>query len=65
MAYEVRCRDAGAVSCRGHVKAADAEEFKAKLLDHLRDKHGVGTPNDTVVDYLMSIAGEGQSGIAR
>jgi predicted small metal-binding protein len=56
MSYEVYCKDAGAASCRGHVKADSEDDFKSKLLTHLREKHGVVTPNDTVVDYLMSLA---------
>jgi predicted small metal-binding protein len=56
MSYDLRCRDAGAVSCRGHVRGDDEEEFKVTLLAHLRDKHGVERPNDTLVDYLMSVA---------
>jgi predicted small metal-binding protein len=53
---EIHCRDAGAVSCRGHVTADDEEEFKQKLLAHLAKDHGVEHPNDTLVDYLMSLA---------
>jgi predicted small metal-binding protein len=55
MAYEIRCRDAGAF-CRGHVRADDEQEFKAKLLEHLERAHGVGHANDTLVDYLMTVA---------
>ena len=56
MSYELRCRDAGATPCSGHVRAEGDEEFKAKLLEHLRRKHGVEQANATVVDYLMSVA---------
>lgn len=54
MTHEFFCKDAGATSCSGHVKADNEEEFKTKLLDHLAKKHGVTEPNDTLVDYLMS-----------
>jgi predicted small metal-binding protein len=62
MSYEIYCKDAGAASCRGHVKADNEEEFKSKLLAHLREKHGVTTPNATLVDYLMSVATTGPTG---
>lgn len=54
MTHEFFCKDAGAATCGGHIKAENEEEFKAKLLDHLAKKHGVTEPNDTLVDYLMS-----------
>ena len=54
MTYEVYCKDAGAVSCGGHVKAETEDEFKQKVVEHLKAKHGVDTPNDTLMDYLMS-----------
>lgn len=52
--HEFHCKDAGATSCGGHIKAENEEEFKGKLLDHLAKKHGVTEPNDTLVDYLMT-----------
>ncbi|MDQ3620267.1 MAG: DUF1059 domain-containing protein [Actinomycetota bacterium] len=58
MTHEMYCKDAGAASCRGHVKADDLDEFKAKLLTHLDKKHGVKEPNDTLVDYLMRVTEE-------
>jgi predicted small metal-binding protein len=57
-AYDLRCRDAGALSCRGHIRADDEHEFKEKLVDHLAGKHDVEVPNDTIVDYLVSMARE-------
>ena len=57
MAYDFRCKDAGA-ACRGHIKAKDEDEFKQKLIDHLKSKHGVDRPNETVVDYLLSVTQE-------
>ncbi len=62
MTHELYCKDAGAVSCGGHVKADNEQDFKTKLLDHLAAKHGVDQPNDTLVDYLMSVAKTGKSG---
>lgn len=54
MTHEFYCKDAGATSCGGHIKADNEEEFRSELLDHLAKKHGVTEPNDTLVDYLMS-----------
>ena len=54
---ELACKDAGALSCRGRIKGRDEEEFKRKLLKHLKDHHGVTEANDTILDYLASVAG--------
>ncbi|CAN5689311.1 hypothetical protein BH24ACT26_BH24ACT26_02580 [soil metagenome] len=56
MGHELYCKDAGAVSCGGHVTGADEAEFKSNLLAHLKDKHGVDKPNGTLVDYLVGVA---------
>lgn len=62
MTHEFFCKQAGAISCGGHIKADSEEEFKSKLLDHLAKKHGVTEPNDTLVDYLMTKVTTGKSG---
>lgn len=62
MTHEFYCKDAGAVSCRGHIKADDEETFKTKLVDHLAAKHGVTEPNDTLVDFLLGQAKTGARG---
>jgi len=62
MTIDFNCKDAGAVSCGGHIKAESEDDFKVKLLDHLEKKHGVTEPNATLVDYLMSVAKSGPSG---
>lgn len=62
MTYEIRCADAGAISCGGHIAADNEEEFKTQLLQHLADKHGVSEPNGTLVDYLMSVATTSNTG---
>lgn len=53
--YDLRCVDAGA-SCRGHIRADNEDEFRAKLADHLKKKHKVEVPNETVIDYLAAVA---------
>lgn len=55
MAFDVRCKEAGA-HCSVRVRADDEEEFKEKLLAHLEKKHAVKVPNATVVDYLVGLA---------
>jgi predicted small metal-binding protein len=54
--YDFHCVDAGAPSCRGHVKADSEEELRAKLTEHLK-KHDVHEPNDTLLDHLVAVAG--------
>ncbi len=44
MAYEFRCADAGASSCRWRTSADDQEELLQKVGDHLRKKHKVTGP---------------------
>ncbi|MFP5299303.1 MAG: hypothetical protein ACLGHL_09990 [Actinomycetota bacterium] len=58
----MRCIDAGAASCGGHVKGENEAEFKSNLLKHLAEKHGVSEPNDTLLDYLMGVATTSDSG---
>lgn len=54
MRYEFRCVDAGAPSCRGHIKADSEEELRSKLTRHL-EKHDVQQPNDTLLDHLVAV----------
>lgn len=61
MPREFYCKDAGALSCGGHIKAENEEDFNQKLLEHLEKRHGVSEPNDTLVDYLMSVSTTGKS----
>jgi len=55
MGYELRCADAGAVSCGAKVSAATEEELRAKVTEHLK-KHDVPVPNETVMDHLVASA---------
>lgn len=54
MTYTFRCVDAGAPTCSGRVTAETEEELRDKLIQHLT-RHGVTTPNDTLVDYLVAV----------
>ncbi len=54
MGYEFACADAGAIGCHGKVKAADEAELQAKLLEHVKKKHGVDSPTQTIVDHLLA-----------
>lgn len=56
MSYDMRCADAGAVGCRGRTRADSEEEFLAKLSRHLRAKHGVTAPTETIVAHLLAVA---------
>jgi predicted small metal-binding protein len=56
MSYEVRCADAGASSCGGRVTAASEEELRAKLAQHLKERHGVDEPNETIMDHLVAVS---------
>lgn len=58
MTYEFRCEDAGAAPCGGHIKAETEDELKRKLVEHVRKKHGVYPPNDTLVDHLVAVSKE-------
>jgi predicted small metal-binding protein len=58
MGYELRCRDAGAASCGVKITAATEEELKAKAVEHLARRHGVDTPNETILDHLLAVARE-------
>ncbi|MBA2274932.1 MAG: DUF1059 domain-containing protein [Actinobacteria bacterium] len=62
MTHELYCKDAGAVSCGGHITGANEDEFKSNLVAHLEAKHAVNKPNDTLVDYLMGVAETGSAG---
>ncbi|MBA3629161.1 MAG: DUF1059 domain-containing protein [Actinobacteria bacterium] len=62
MTHELYCKDAGAVSCGGHIRGADEDEFKRNLVAHLEAKHAVNEPNDTLIDYLMGVAKTGSAG---
>ncbi|MPY80603.1 MAG: DUF1059 domain-containing protein [Actinophytocola sp.] len=55
MSYDFRCRDAGAPTCGGHITAESEQELRDKLTAHLR-KHGVDTPNETLLDHLVASA---------
>jgi predicted small metal-binding protein len=56
MDYELRCRDAGAVSCGGVISAPTEEELKARAVEHLAKRHGVDTPSETILDHLVAVA---------
>lgn len=55
MSYEFYCKEAGAATCRGHITASTEEELKAKLADHVRKRHGVTEPNQTLLDHLLAV----------
>ncbi len=54
MAHEFACADAGAIGCSGKIKAADEEQLKAKLLEHVQKKHGIDAPTQTILDHLLA-----------
>lgn len=56
MGYEVRCADAGASPCGGRITAASHEELRAKLAQHLKDRHDVDEPNETIMDHLVAVS---------
>ena len=58
MGYELRCKDAGAVSCGGRITADTEDELKAKAVEHLARRHGVEEPSETVLDHLLAVAEE-------
>jgi predicted small metal-binding protein len=58
MGYEVRCADAGATPCGGRITAASDEELRAKLAQHLKERHGVDEPNETIMDHLVAASGQ-------
>lgn len=51
MAYEFRCRDAGA-SCRWSVEERAEPDLLKKIARHYKDRHGVAKVSRTLGVYL-------------
>ncbi len=58
MAYEFRCADAGASSCRWRTTADNQEELLQKVGDHLRKKHKVTQVTKSLQNYALKAARE-------
>ncbi|MGH7425642.1 MAG: DUF1059 domain-containing protein, partial [Candidatus Methylomirabilales bacterium] len=47
--FEHRCSNVGADSCNGRFTAGTEDELLRKVADHLREKHAVKTPSQTIM----------------
>jgi len=56
MDYQLRCADAGAVSCGGAISAPTEEELRTRAVEHLAQRHGVDSPSETILDHLVAVA---------
>lgn len=54
MAHRFVCKDAGALPCGAKITASSEEEMADKILEHVKKKHGVENPNQTLVDHLLT-----------
>jgi len=52
------CADAGTV-CPVVLSAHTSEELRRRLADHLSRDHKVRAPNQTILNYMASLAREG------
>jgi predicted small metal-binding protein len=55
---EHRCVNVGAISCNGHFRADTMEELLRQVAKHLKEKHAVATPTQTVMNYVVKMAGK-------
>ena len=58
--YEFSCRAAGAQGCRWKTRTTSEEELLARVTEHARKAHGVGTLTGTLANYARAIARHGQ-----
>jgi predicted small metal-binding protein len=56
----VVCADSGTV-CPAVLSAHTQEELMRRLSDHLKRDHRVRAPNATIMNYMASLAREGES----
>lgn len=54
--FEHRCSNVGADSCNGRFTAGTEDELLRKVADHLREKHAVKTPSQTIMNYIAKMA---------
>lgn len=47
--------DAGA-NCNGHFKAATKEDLLRDVAAHFKKKHGVGDPNQTIMNLVAKLS---------
>lgn len=50
---EFRCRDVGA-ECDAHLQATDDQDLMRKVQMHLKEKHNVAQPTQTIMNYLAT-----------
>lgn len=55
MAYRLARRDEGH-SCRWQGSGATEDELMANVAEHVKKKHAVKAPTDSIVDYVRSRA---------
>lgn len=58
--YEFSCRAAGAQGCRWKTRTTSEEELLARVTEHARKAHGVGTLTGTLANYARAIARQGR-----
>lgn len=56
----VVCADSGTV-CPAVLSAHTHDELTRRLADHLKRDHRVRAPNATILNYMASLAREGES----